>query len=160
MVFRIWSHSYKEDDEMPNAQRYHGMGQNGGNLSPSLFWEDAPDNTKSFVITMYDPDAPTGSGWWHWVVVNISPNITHLVEGASSNKLLPEGAIEIRNDFGQKEYGGGAPPPGKPHRYIITIHALNIARIDVTPSSTPAFVGFNVHHHSLASAQLICHLKG
>ena len=106
MVFRIWSHSFKDGDIMPRAQRYHGMGQNGENISPSLYWEEAPKGTKSFVITMYDPDAPTGSGWWHWVVVNISPNVTHLIEGASSNKLLPEGAIEIKNDFGHREYGG------------------------------------------------------
>lgn len=160
MVFRIWSHSYAEGDIMPKAQRYHGMGQSGDNLSPSLFWEEAPKGTKSFVITMFDPDAPTGSGWWHWVVVNLSPQVTHLVEGASSKKLLPEGAIEIRNDFGIGEYGGAAPPPGVVHHYILTIHALNIERLDVTPNFTPAYVGYNVHHHSIGSAKLTCVLEG
>lgn len=159
MVFRVWSHEYRDGDVMPMAQRYNGMGQAGDNLSPSLFWEETPRGTKSFALTMFDPDAPTGSGWWHWVVVNISLHVTHLVEGASSRGLLPEGAIQVRNDFGVCEYGGAAPPPGKLHHYILTLYALNIGRLDITPQSTPAYVGFNIHHHVIESAKLVCILE-
>lgn len=154
-MFKLWSNSYKEGDTMPKAQRFNGMGQDGDNLSPSLFWENAPKGTKSFVITMFDPDAPTGSGWWHWVVANIPATVTHLEEGASS-KNMPEGAIQVRNDFSFYEYGGAAPPPGVKHSYVITIHAMDVEKLDIAQDVSPAFIGFNTHFHSLGSAQLTC----
>lgn len=156
MVFHIWSDSFKDGDLMPQAQVYNGMGQKGQNLSPPLRWSGAPKGTKSFVITIFDPDAPTGSGWWHWVVVNIPPDVDFIPEGASSKNELPEGSIQVKNDFGQYNYGGAAPPPGLNHHYVITIHALDVSKLDVNKDNSPASIGFNVHHHSLGSAKITC----
>ena len=97
----------------------------GKNISPSLKWENPPKNTKSFAITMYDPDAPTSHGWWHWIVINIPADINQIAKNASSSKNLPKGAIELKNDYGFVGYGGACPPKGKPHRYITTIYALD-----------------------------------
>jgi Raf kinase inhibitor-like YbhB/YbcL family protein len=107
------------------------------------------------VITVYDPDAPTGSGWWHWVVVNVPPTVTSLPQGAGSGKAgLPDGAVQVRTDFGVPGYGGAAPPAGRVHRYVFTIYALDVPTLDVTADASPALVGFMVHHHQLASASL------
>src|SRR5574340_123730 len=105
---------------------FNGFGCNGQNVSPELTWKDVPAGTKSFAVTVFDPDAPTGSGWWHWVVYNIPANVTSLPAGAGADggKSLPEGAEMGRTDFGSKAYGGACPPPGKPHRYVFTVHAL------------------------------------
>ncbi|CAK7192562.1 hypothetical protein COMNV_00764 [Commensalibacter sp. Nvir] len=154
-MFKLLSHSFKEGDEMPKKHRFNGMGHDGNNISPSLYWEDAPTETKSFVLTLYDPDAPTGSGWWHWVVVNIPATVSYLEENASV-KSMPEGCIQVRNDFSFYKYGGAAPPPGKKHHYIFTVHALNVEKLDVNKDVSPAFVGFNVHNDCLGSAQLTC----
>lgn len=110
MTFVLESPAFVTGDVLPQAQVYDGMGQTGANLSPALTWKGAPEGTRSFVVTVYDPDAPTGSGWWHWVVVNIPPQVTALPEGAGSGKGgLPEGALQIRTDFGAPGYGGAAP---------------------------------------------------
>ncbi len=104
-------------------------------------------------MTCYDPDAPTGSGWWHWVVANIPAEVTVLSQGAGSGVAeLPEGAIQTRTDFGQNGYGGAAPPQGESHRYIFTVHALDVEKIEVDEGASGAMVGFNVHFHALASA--------
>ncbi|MBO1324880.1 kinase inhibitor [Acetobacter sp. TBRC 12305] len=155
MAFTLTSPAFITGDVLPQAQVYNGMGQSGQNLSPALTWKGAPEGTKSFVVTVYDPDAPTGSGWWHWVVVNIPPNVTTLPEGAGSGRGgMPEGALQIRTDFGVPGYGGAAPPPGRVHRYVFTVYALDVPKLEASADSSPALVGFMVHHHQLAAASL------
>jgi Raf kinase inhibitor-like YbhB/YbcL family protein len=139
------------------AQVFNGMGCTGMNTSPALEWHGAPANTKSFALTVYDPDAPTGSGWWHWVVYNIPANVMKLPAGAGDPKknLMPAGASQGNTDFGTPGYGGPCPPAGdKPHHYIFTLHALDVAKIDVPANATAAYVGFNLHAHSIGHATL------
>lgn len=110
---------------------------------------------ESFVVTCYDPDAPTGSGWWHWVVVNLPADTRVLPQGFGSGLVaMPDGVLQTRTDFGKTGYDGAAPPKGETHRYIFTVHALDIERIDVDEGASGAMVGFNVHFHSLASASI------
>ncbi len=155
MTFVLTSPAFKNGDTLPQAQVFNGMGQSGQNLSPALAWHGVPQGTQSFVVTVYDPDAPTGSGWWHWVVANIPANVTSLPEGAGSGKAgLPAQAVQVRTDFGQPGYGGAAPPPGRKHRYVFTVHALDVPALDITPEASPALVGFMVHHHTLGAATL------
>jgi Raf kinase inhibitor-like YbhB/YbcL family protein len=140
-----------------SAQIYDGMGCDGQNQSPELSWKGAPRGTKSFAITMYDPDAPTGSGWWHWVVFNIPADVTSLPKGAgdSSKQLLPPGAALGNTDFGAPGYGGPCPPPGsEPHRYIVTVYALN-ASLSIPGNATAAYVGYNILAHSIGKASLM-----
>lgn len=156
MAFTLTSPDFNDGDRLPQAQVFNGMGHSGGNASPELKWEGAPEGTKSFVVTLYDPDAPTGSGWWHWVVVDIPANATGLAAAAGSadGKSLPGPAYQTRTDFGPPGYGGAAPPGDKTHRYIFTVHALKTDKLDVNPDVSPAYVGFNVHFSSLGSASL------
>jgi hypothetical protein len=148
----------KNGQPLPQTHAFNAMGCTGQNLSPALSWTGAPANAKSFAVTIYDPDAPTGSGWWHWVVYNIPAGTTSLPEGAGdpSKNLLPAGAVQGNTDFGAPGYGGACPPPGdKPHHYYITVFALDVARLDLPAGATAAYVGFNLHAHTLASARLI-----
>ncbi|MCP1216216.1 kinase inhibitor [Acetobacter orientalis] len=155
MTFVLTSPAFKNGDTLPQAQVFNGMGQSGQNLSPALAWHGVPQGTQSFVVTVYDPDAPTGSGWWHWVVANIPANVTSLPEGAGSGKAgLPAQAVQVRTDFGQPGYGGAAPPVGRKHHYVFTVHALDVPALDITPEASPALVGFMVHHHTLGAATL------
>ena len=103
---------------------------------------------------MYDPDAPTGSGFWHWWVVNIPANVSSLPKGAGGGVGLPAGAMQGRNDFSATNYGGPCPPPGKPHRYQITVYALDVDKLDVDQNASPAVIGFNAHAHTLAMTTL------
>ncbi|ALV92991.1 MULTISPECIES: kinase inhibitor [Pantoea] len=152
---RVFSQDFNDGDKMPERHVFNGMGYTGDNLSPHLAWEDAPEGTKSFVVTCYDPDAPTGSGWWHWVVANLPADVTELAQGAGSGvAALPASAIQTRTDFGQTGYGGAAPPQGESHRYIFTVHAMDTDKIDVDAGASGAMVGFNVHFHALASASI------
>ncbi|QHS63574.1 YbhB/YbcL family Raf kinase inhibitor-like protein [Chitinophaga agri] len=140
-----------------SLQQYaNGWGFNGGNQSPQLYWEHAPEGTKSFAVTIYDLDAPTGSGFWHWVVFNIPAHISELVPNAgdTSKKLLPEGAIQSNTDTGMPGYVGAAPNEGPAHRYLITVHALS-QHLELDENVTPAFVGFNMHFSTLGKASLI-----
>jgi len=139
---------------LTDQQVFNGFGCSGANVSPQLAWKGAPKDAKSFVVTVYDPDAPTGSGWWHWVVFNIPASTTELAQGAGSGKAaLPEGAVQSRTDFGAPGFGGACPPVGdKPHRYIFTVHALKLDKLDLTPDSSPALVGFMTRANSLGSA--------
>ena len=149
------SPTIKSGAALPEEQVFNGFGCAGKNQSPALKWTAGPKGTKSYAITMYDPDAPTGSGWWHWVVYNIPANVTELVANAgdSTGKLLPPNAIQGRTDFGSHEFGGACPPSGdKPHRYIFTVQALKIEKIDVPADSLAALVGFMVNANSLGKA--------
>ena len=136
----------------------YGFGCNGGNRSPQLAWSGAPEGTKSFALTCFDPDAPTGSGFWHWVVANIPATVTELPldAGARSGSNLPSGAIQVRNDTGTPGYVGPCPPQGDhPHRYLFTIFAVGVEQLPVTAETTPAVVGFQLHFNTLAQASLM-----
>jgi Raf kinase inhibitor-like YbhB/YbcL family protein len=127
----------------------------GGNVSPQLSWSGFPEGTRGFVVTIFDPDAPTPSGFWHWVVAGLNAATTELPRGAGAagDVNLPAGAFHVRNDFGQKAYGGAAPPPGdRPHRYHHVIHAIDVDRLDVDDETTPAAVSFHLAFHTLARA--------
>jgi Raf kinase inhibitor-like YbhB/YbcL family protein len=139
---------------IPAKYVYKGFGCTGGNVSPALQWSGAPAGTKSYALTVYDPDAPTGSGWWHWVVVNLPPTASGLHEGAGNPKahLAPPGTIQSRTDFGTPGYGGPCPPPGAPHHYIFTIFALDVAALPIKTDTPAAQVGFNLHFHTIAKA--------
>lgn len=152
--FTLTSPTLKEGSTIGMDHVFGGFGCTGRNISPALSWSGAPEGTKSFAITVYDPDAPTGSGWWHWTVVNIPASVTSLAAGAGSTRpALPKGAVEGRTDFGKPGYGGPCPPKGdKPHRYIFTVFALKVDKVDVTGEASGAMVGFNLNANKLATA--------
>jgi Raf kinase inhibitor-like YbhB/YbcL family protein len=155
--FTVASPDVKEGATMTNKQVFKGFGCSGENISPALTWKGAPAGTKGFAITMYDPDAPTGSGWWHWVVYNLPASTTSLPTGAGdpARKLMPPGSIQGRTDFGAPGYGGPCPPPGdKPHRYVFTIFALKLDKLAVPADATAAMIGFNLNANKLATATL------
>jgi len=146
-----------EGEPIAEMFAFNGFGCAGGNISPALSWSGAPAGTKSFALTCYDPDAPTGSGFWHWVVFNIPANVVHLPRGAGDPKsaAAPKGAVQSRTDYGTAGYGGPCPPPGdRPHRYQFTIFAVDVAKLDAEEQSSAAVVGFNLHFHTLAKARL------
>ena len=153
-VLTLRSSAIQKGKTIPLEQVFNGSGCTGQNISPDLEWSGAPKNTKSFAITVFDPDAPTGSGWWHWIVFNIPANVNRLARGAGSGKAqLPEGAIQSRNDYGQIGYGGPCPPPGKPHRYIFTVYALK-DKLPLDAQASGAMVGFQLNHLKLAVGRL------
>lgn len=132
------------------------LGRPGDNVSPSLRWSGAPEGTGSYVVTCYDPDAPTGSGFWHWVLVDIPADVTELPAGAGSGGDLPAGAFHVANDAGMKQYVGPFPPPGHgPHRYVFAVHAVDGEKLGVPESATPAFVGFNLWQHAVARGLIV-----
>jgi hypothetical protein len=137
---------------------FNGFGCTGENISPQLNWSNAPAGTKSFAITLYDPDAPTGSGWWHWVVFDIPAEVTDLPAGAGTpgRSGMPEAAIQSLTDYGMTGYGGPCPPEGHgPHRYILTIHALDVEKLGLDATTNAPIAGFNIGGHTLAKASLI-----
>jgi hypothetical protein len=159
MAFSVSSDSFKDGDYLPKdhiLSADFGFGCAGGNISPQLTWSGAPAGTKSFTVTCYDPDAPTGSGFWHWLVVNIPPDVTGLAAGAgSAGGKLPAGALMTRTDFGRPGYGGPCPPEGDhPHRYLFTVYAVG-DKLDVSADTSAAVVGFNLHFKSLAKAAIM-----
>ena len=155
--FTLTSPDIAAGQTMSTAQVFNGFGCSGGNVSPALSWSHAPAGTKSFALLVHDPDAPTGSGWWHWVLYDIPADTSSLPAGAGDPKknLLPAGAMQGRTDFGTPGYGGPCPPPGKPHRYYFRLYALKVARLDVPPDATAAFIGFSVNAASLGKAELL-----
>ncbi|WP_439472143.1 YbhB/YbcL family Raf kinase inhibitor-like protein [Brevundimonas sp.] len=149
MTFTLTSNDITDGGVLSDAQV-----KAKGNTSPHLSWSGAPEGTKSYAVTVYDPDAPTGSGFWHWTVANIPVDVTELKTGASSADL-PAGAVEGRTDYGPAGFGGAAPPPGHgPHRYIFTVFAVDTDKLDVTPDNSGAVFGFNLHFHTLAKATI------
>jgi hypothetical protein len=153
--FKLESPTVKPNSTLTEAQVFNGFGCSGKNVSPALKWSGAPKDTKSYAVTVYDPDAPTGSGWWHWVVYNIPASATELPEGAGTadGKGLPAGSAQGRTDFGAPGFGGACPPKGdKPHRYIFTVYALKTDKLDVPADATAALVGFMIHANKLGQA--------
>ncbi|MDA8230569.1 MAG: YbhB/YbcL family Raf kinase inhibitor-like protein [Magnetospirillum sp.] len=156
-AFTLSSHDIAEGRPIAEKYVFSGFGCTGQNVSPDLEWSGAPAGTKSFALTVYDPDAPTGSGWWHWLVVNIPPATTRLDEGAGdpAKGLMPAGAVQSRTDFGTVGYGGPCPPKGNaPHHYIFTIHALDVASLPLDSQTSAAMVGFMLHAHDIGKASL------
>ncbi|GIZ09018.1 YbhB/YbcL family Raf kinase inhibitor-like protein [Flavobacterium sp. UMI-01] len=145
-----------------NKQLLNGFGCVGENISPQLFWENAPKGTKSFAITMYDESAPTGSGWWHWIVFDIPANLVELKANAGNptQKLVPSTVIQSMTDFKTKGYGGPCPPEGSGfHKYLITIHALNTDKLGLDENANPALVGFMLQQHLIEKATLVFYFK-
>ena len=151
--FSLTSPDISPNGTVPARFEANTFGCHGDNQSPELNWSDAPANTQSFALTVYDPDAPTGSGWWHWMVLNIPSNVHHLAAnaGAVGNDGLPKGATQVRTDYGVKAWGGTCPPVGdKPHRYIFTLYALKAPALELPADATAALGGFIINANVLA----------
>ncbi len=155
--FRLHSPELQPGGELPAAQVFQGFGCVGGNRSPALAWSGAPAGTQSYAVTVYDPDAPTGSGWWHWLVFNLPATAQGLPADAGNpaRGLLGETVVQSRSDFGQAGFGGACPPPGdRPHRYIFTVYALKLASLPLDATAPAAMVGFYIQQNKLAEASV------
>ncbi|MBW1595985.1 YbhB/YbcL family Raf kinase inhibitor-like protein [Streptomyces sp. JJ38] len=149
----VSSEDLTDGGTLPDAQVYAK-----GNSSPQLSWSAGPAGTLSYAVTCYDPDAPTGSGFWHWTVFDIPADVTELPAGAGTGDFrgLPTGALQARNDYGSRDFGGAAPPPGDgPHRYVFTVYAVDREKLGPDEDAAPAFVGFHLRFHAIARGQLI-----
>ncbi len=161
MPLSLTSDSFKDGDYLPMLHALSadfGFGCDGGNKSPHLRWSGAPEGTRSFAISCYDPDAPTGSGFWHWMAVNIPANITELPldAGNPAGGSMPVGALTIRNDTGRPGYAGPCPPPGDhPHRYFFTVLAVSVEQLPINGEVSCAVAGFNLHFTTLEKATLM-----
>ena len=157
--FTVTSSSVKDGEALALAQWSGRLGIPGGaDLSPHLNWSDAPEGTKSYAITVYDIDAPTGSGFWHWAVANIPADVTELPEGIGEleGSGLPDGAIQLPNDAREARFVGAVPPPEHgPHRLVITVHALDVEDIGIPAEGTPAYLGFLMSGHTLGRATIV-----
>jgi Raf kinase inhibitor-like YbhB/YbcL family protein len=155
--FTLTSPQVTEGAPLAMEQVFNGFGCTGSNVSPELQWSGAPDGTKSFAVTVYDPDAPTGSGWWHWVAFNLPADVRGLARGAGTPAagLMPDGSVQSRTDFNAPGYGGPCPPAGdQPHHYRFVVHALKIAKLPLAADAPAAMVGFYIHMNELGRAQL------
>jgi len=152
-------HSPDISGQLSMQQVFSGFGCTGKNISPALSWENPPAGTKSFALTVYDPDAPTGSGWWHWVIFDIPATSNALSSNSGADKTkAPAGSIQSTNSFGGKGFGGACPPKGdRPHRYVFTIHALKLAKLGLDENATPALVGYYLGANALARSSLIAY---
>ena len=155
--FTIESPDVKPARTIPEVHVFNGFGCVGANLSPALSWRHPPKGTRSFAVTAYDPEAPTGSGWWHWVVFNLPAETRELAAGAGDPAAdkMPAGAVQSRTDFGKSGWGGPCPPQGdRPHRYVITVHALKVDKIELDENAPAAMVGFMINANRLAKASI------
>lgn len=154
--FTLTSNDIQDGEPLP-AEVY-AQSAGGSNSSPHLAWSGFPPETKSFVVTCFDPDAPTGSGFWHWAVANIPGSVTelHTNAGALGGEALPDGAFMMPNERREPAFTGAAPPAGTGvHHYWFVVHALDVAHIDVDPQATPAVLGFMMREHVLARAVIV-----
>lgn len=153
--FKLSSPEIKAGAMMPASFEFNGFGCSGENKSPALAWKGAPKDTKSYAVTVYDPDAPTGSGWWHWMVYNLPATVNSLPSDAGnvSGANLPAGSVQNRIDYGVAAWGGTCPPAGdKPHHYIFTVYALKVDKLAIPADATAALAGYMINGHSLAKA--------
>lgn len=144
------------------SQEFNGFGCTGDNTSPHLKWTNAPEGTKSFAVTMYDPDAPTGSGWWHWVVSDIPASIDEMPTNAGDVKLglAPKGSVQSVTDYGIKGYGGPCPPEGHGlHQYIITVYALKTDKLGIDENTNSAVVGFYIWNNMIGKASIVSYYE-
>jgi Raf kinase inhibitor-like YbhB/YbcL family protein len=157
--FRLTSSEWHEGGSVPQENVFNGSGCGGANLSPELHWSDAPSGTKSFAITIFDPDAP-GGGWWHWVVFNILRTVSELPRGAGSkeSKRLPPASVQCQSDYGEPGYGGPCPPPGTTHRYLVTVYALNVEKLPFGSETPPRKIAKQIEAHSIGVAKLMVRL--
>ncbi|CAN5303110.1 YbhB/YbcL family Raf kinase inhibitor-like protein [soil metagenome] len=151
--FTLTSESITDGQPLAKAQVSGLMGAGGEDVSPQLSWSGYPEETRSFAVTMYDPDAPTASGFWHWAVANLPGTVTELPAGVGDGSDLPGAALTLVNDGGMRRYVGAAPPPGHgPHRYIVAVHALQVEKLELTEDASPAYLGFNLFSQAIARA--------
>ena len=152
--FTLSSLTVADGHTLPEIHVYNDYGCTGANRSPELSWSGAPAGTKSFAVTVHDPDAPHDGGWWHWIVFDIPANVSRLPEGAGNGAGLPAGAVESLTDSGEPGYGGACPPPGKPHRYVFAVTALKVAKLGLNADAAPAAVDAAIAHNSLGKATI------
>jgi Raf kinase inhibitor-like YbhB/YbcL family protein len=155
--FTLTSNDIAAGKFMAKAQEFNGFGCIGDDVSPHLTWKNAPAGTKSFAITVYDPDAPTGSGWWHWQIVNIPSSVTTLAANAGSTKtsLAPGGSVQIKNDYGSRGFGGACPPVGHGiHHYRFTVHALSVEKLELPEDASGALAGYMINANTIATATI------
>src|ERR1700761_4644423 len=151
--FTLTSSSVTNGQSLSKPQVSGIMGAGGEDVSPQLSWSGFPDETRSFAVTVYDPDAPTLSGFWHWAVANLPADVTELPDGAGGGSDFPGGALTLVNEAGMRRYLGAAAPAGHGvHRYYVAVHAVKIDKIDLTEDASPAFLGFNLFQHAIARA--------
>jgi Raf kinase inhibitor-like YbhB/YbcL family protein len=156
--FEVTSDDLVDGATLAKAQVSGMMGAGGSDTSPQLSWRGYPAETKSFAVTVYDPDAPTASGFWHWAVADIPATTTSLPSGAGdeAGSGLPDGAVQLANDASMKRFVGAAPPKGHgPHHYYVVVHALDVERLDLPEGATPAYLGFNLFSHGVARATIV-----
>jgi hypothetical protein len=154
-TFELTSSDLRPGEPMAARFAYNGAAEGAENVSPALSWSGYPGGTKSFVVSCYDPDAPTPSGFWHWMLVNLPATVTSLNAGAGSDASLPGGAFHVRSDWGTKNYGGAYPPDDdRAHRYYFVVHAVDVEALDLDSDASAAIVSFNLAFHALARAEL------
>ncbi len=156
-TFTVTSTDVQDGAQMSHAHVFDGAEPDAGNQSPQLAWTGFPAETKSFVVTCFDPDAPTPSGFWHWALVDVPATTTSLPTGAGAGDAqLPGAAFHVRSDWGSKEYGGAAPPAGdRAHRYFFVVHAVDVETLGVDSEASATVVSFNLVFHTLARAQIV-----
>jgi Raf kinase inhibitor-like YbhB/YbcL family protein len=156
--FHLTSEDVADGERLLNDQVSRLLGAGGRDISPQLTWSGFPESTMSFAVTVYDPDAPTASGFWHWAVADIPGDVTELARGAGGEggEGLPKGALSLLNDAGLRRFVGAAPPPGHGrHHYYVAVHALDVDSLGLDPAATPAYLGFNLFGHAIARAVIV-----